>query len=146
MRTLHILCGTMAFDTVHSVSLPAGTISAAGQQAIENALSAMDLPVLPHDWQWCAKVGGKGEFVGSFAKRIAKFYHQAGHKLDSNFLGNIGSLVSQYSAKQSTYTIDYTRTFDWHGGDFGDSGVCFLDRGCRSAAPGKIREAGGRCA
>ena len=133
-----------ALDTLHSVALPAGTISAAGQSAIETTLAAMDLESLPDDWAWRAKVGGKGEFVGSFAKRLAKFYHQKGRNLDSDFLGTIGSLVSQYSAKQSTYTIDYTNTFDWHGGDFGDDGVCFLDRGCRAAAPGKIREAGGR--
>lgn len=125
-------------EIVHTVSLPVGTISEAGRKEIERQLPTR----LPSDWQWKAKVGGKGEYVGSFAKRVAKYFHKQGTPLTSDQLGVIGSLVSQYSASQTDYTIDYTSDFNWQAGDFGDGGSCYW--GCRSAAKDMISENGGQ--
>jgi hypothetical protein len=130
-----------------TVVLAKGQISSAGQEAIKALLYAPNGPFtwkiqIPDDWQWCAKVGGKGEYVGSFAKRLAKLAHHNDVKLDSDFLGMIGSLVAQYSASQVEYTYDIVSRFDWADGDYGDSGSCYW--GCRSGARLMLAENGAR--
>lgn len=132
----------MNFNTEkHVVSMPKGTISAAGIEAIQSVLCEELLDTLPDNWEWKATVGGKGEYVGTFPKRLSKYYYQKSKKkLDSDFLGKIGSLVSQYSAKQTDYLIDYTQSFDWRSGDFGDDGSCFW--GCRSGARVALQNSG----
>ena len=97
---------------------------------------------LPDDWGWVAKVGGKAEYVGTFAKRVGKYAHKRDIKLDSDFLGEIGSLVAQYTAKQTAYEFDFTNSFDWEAGDYGDHGSCFW--GCRSGARAMLESNSGR--
>jgi hypothetical protein len=124
-----------------TVALPKGVISPEGIRQIRIKLEDESIR-LPVDWEWVAKVGGKGEFVGSFAKRVAKYAHVYHNKrLHSDFLGVIGSLVSQHTATESVYTYDITRRIEWSAGDFGDSGSCYW--GCRSGARTMIEENNG---
>jgi hypothetical protein len=99
------------------------------------------LPGLPNDWEWVSVVTGKGEYVGSFTKRVAKYYRQKhGFKFTSDQLGALGSLVGSHVNKLSEYVIDFTDTFDWSAGDFGDDGSCFWS--CNADAKGALMDDG----
>ena len=124
---------------MNSVTLPSGRISETGKREINNMLS---LP-LPDDWVWQMQVGGKGEYVGSLPKRIAKYYWQKYKiKLDSDFLGTIGSIASQHTTKVNEFTFDIVNKFDWDAGDFGDGGSCYW--GCREKARELLAENDGQ--
>lgn len=84
----------------------------------------------PDDWNWDLIVNGKGKYVGSLAKRIAKFvYNEFQTKLNNEQMGEIGSIIGQYSNNESNYYIDFVDEFNWEEGDFGDYGSCYW--GCR---------------
>lgn len=96
---------------------------------------------LPLDWDWHCRVGGKGEFVGTLPKRIAKLAHQNGSKLSDSLLSQIGSAMASYSGKSTEYDLEivrYTDNTDWHSGDFGDEGSCYW--GGNSAARASMKE------
>ena len=101
---------------------------------------------LPANWRWVARVGGKGEYVGTFTKRVAKFYaRQHGIKVSSNLLGALGSLVSQYCRPADEpyyYDIVTLDSAERWIGQFGDSGSCFSRGGCHQAAPRDMHAAG----
>lgn len=79
--------------------------------------------------------------TGTFPKRIAKAWKKAaGYKLDQPLLSKIGSAASTYCEKQSRYYVDFTQSFDWKAGDYGDSGSCFW--GCHAAAREAMDNAG----
>ena len=125
------------------VAIPSGLISEAGQKVIVDYLyEHTNLPCPCHSiWDWHAQVKGKGEYVGSFAKRVAKYYYQMYRiKLNSNLLGAIGSMVSQYTVKHNKYIFDFTNCFNWDAGDFGDYESCFWT--CRREAKPKLEQHG----
>ena len=130
---------TLALATRFFCTLPGGTITEAGIHLIKSLLTF----TLPDDWQWVARVGGKGEYVGTLAKRIAKYVHN-NHlpKLPNDLLGAIGSAANDYTSKPSDYEFELADSFDWSPGDFSDGGVCFGPGGCRESAPGLICQQG----
>ena len=132
---------------MNSITLPSGRISETGKREILSLLwnetGDNCIPALPDDFAWQMQVGGKGEYVGSLPKRIAKYYWQKFTvKLNSDFLGKIGSLASQHTTKIDEFTFDFTSEFNWDDGDFGDAGSCYW--GCRSKARDLLSENGGQ--
>lgn len=112
-----------------------------GDVGIHEIRKLLDYVDFPANWQWKTQVGGKGEYVGSLSKRIAKFmYQEHKTKLSNDLLGKIGSVIGQHTNKQTEYTFDITKYFDWHSGDYGDSGSCYW--GCRTLAREKLQDAG----
>ncbi len=130
------------FETgkIHKIIVPAGEISNSGQCVIQGELIDASLSPLPDGWEWQAKVGGRGEYVGSFCKRLAKYQHKVGRKVTSDFLGKIGSIIAQHTLKGCNYFADFTQKFDWCDGDFGDDGSCFWGSNC--GAKDMLRDAG----
>ncbi len=130
------------FETakIHKIIVPSGEISDSGRVVIQGELMDAGFPILPEEWAWQAKVSGRGEYIGSFCKRLAKYQHQHNNKVTSNFLGKIGSLVAMYTLKSCNYFVDFTQEFDWGDGDYGDGGSCFW--GSNSGAKDMLMEAG----
>jgi formylmethanofuran dehydrogenase subunit E len=118
-------------------SMPSGSVDNIGQAEIRHLLPEK----LPSDWRWETRIGGKGEFVGTLPKRIAKYFYQKNHtKLSSDLLGKIGSIMSAHTNSETEFIFDFTDTFDWSSGDFGDAGSCYW--GCHSAAKDLLRDHG----
>ena len=123
------------------LTLPTGVISQSGRREINTYLQSLGLPRLPVWWEWISRKGGRGEYVGSFPKRVAKYYYQTvSFKLDPAQLGHIGSMVSRHTNRENWYCIDFTDSFDWQDGDFGDDDSCFW--GGRSQARSDLESAG----
>lgn len=99
-------------------------ISESGIREIRNWINSQSSPQLaplPSDWcyDWCVK--GKGVYVGTFPKRVAKFqYTKYSTKLTSAQMAELGTLANRHCVKQSDYWIDFTQDFDWEPGDFGE--------------------------
>lgn len=127
--------------SISELTLPSGDVDTTGQRLIRDKLAEFTDSRLPDDWNWAARVGGRGEYVGTLAKRIGKFVYQNGGKLTSDCLGAIGSLAGEHTPKALTYYYDLVDDFDWCAGDFGDDGSCFFG-GCRDSAREAMREAG----
>ena len=131
-----------------SLEVPSGTIDVAGRIEICNYLYGLGASCVPSraddsepTWYWM--VGGKGEYVGAFPKRIAKWlYQEANFKIKPEDLAKVGDLAARYCNrdKVSLYRFDITQNFDWDSGDFGDSGSCFWT--CRSNAKDMLHNAG----
>lgn len=142
--------------TCYTFTMPQGTISESGIRLIKTFLDSQRLssddwkalnpncyksylPDLSDDWQWTWVLTGKGEYVGTFPKRLAKFFFQEhGIKCPTSFLQEIGNIARQHSSEQITFTFDFTNLIDWEDGDFGDSNSCFW--GSRSAARGMLEQ------
>jgi hypothetical protein len=118
-------------------SLPSGIVDKVGQDEICNLLP----DALPVDWKWECRIGGKGEYVGTLPKRIAKYFYQKYRtKLPSDLLGKIGSIMSAHTNNQNDYCFDFTNKFDWDSGDYGDRGSCYW--GCHSSAKDLLQDNG----
>ena len=119
-----------------SHNVPGGILDNMGIYEIRDLLNFQVFPddrVFPDDWNWSIMVKGKGEYVGSLAKRIGKFVFQSGKKkLSNDLLGKIGSIINAHTNKKTEYNFDFTGKFDWCSGDYGDSGSCYW--GCHSGA------------
>ncbi len=126
-----------------TVKVPLNGISAEGKRIAENLLAEWKLPSLPTNWDWQWKVNGKGEYVGTFPKRVAKYLYQKHEtKLSADRLGVLGSKVAEHCERNASYTFDFTDSFDWSAGDFGDDGSCFW--GGRSDARDMLTDNGAR--
>lgn len=126
------------------IIVPANGIDTVGQCAAIEYLDSLNLSIyghLPSDWRWEWRVGGKGEYVGTFPKRVAKLVRAIyGRKLSAEELGLLGSKVAPHVGKVDGFTFRFTRHFDWDAGDYGDKGSCFW--GCRSAARAMLADNG----
>jgi len=130
------------FDSLESITLAVGVINTEGRNAINCLLNSLGLPFLPGWWDWRTRVGGKGEYVGSFPKRVAKYYYQKSRfKIDSDDLGRIGQMMNEHTNSHNQYLLDFTKDFGWSAGDFGDDGSCFWS--CHSGAKDSILDGGG---
>lgn len=90
------------------------------------------LQTLPETWVWKWLVQ-KGEYRGTFPKRVSSFYYKVhGLKTPETFNTQIGNLAKTHSQTTETHTFDFTDSFDWYDGEFGDSNSCFW--GSNSAA------------
>lgn len=130
------------FGDIQTVSLAAGLISPEGQKVINHFLRGLGIPHLPEWWEWRTRVAGKGEYVGSFPKRVAKYYYQTiAFKISSNDLGTLGQIMNEHTSRENSYRLDFTRNFDWEAGDFGDKGSCFWN--CHEDAKDSILDGDG---
>jgi hypothetical protein len=128
---------------INHFDVPAGTISESGIYEIRRFIvsqslqgtewkaanpdnTATLLPLLPDDWQWKWLVGGRGEYVGTFPKRVAKFYFKTYHlRCPDSFLTQIGNLAKAHSESAEAYHFDFVNRIEWQAGDFGDSHSCY---------------------
>lgn len=125
------------------LKIPINGINEVGQAEAHNLLAEWNMPILPDDFAWVWKVGGKGEYVGTFPKRVAKWlYQKHGIKLSAQQLSIIGNKVSAHCERNIQYTFDFTSSLDWDAGDFGDDGSCFWS--CRAGARDMLEENGGK--
>jgi len=125
-----------------TISIPDNGLSDAGIDLIQAKLYEWINARIPnvwrgkggrYAWEWIWKVGGKGEYVGSLPKRVAKYaYQELGKKLTPDQLSEIGNLATRHSLRDTTYFCDITDSFDWSDGDFGDHGSCYWS--CHSYA------------
>jgi hypothetical protein len=77
-------------------------------------------------WQWKSTIIGRAKYVGTITKRISKWvYNLFGIKLDSATISAIGNIANDYTEKTAISYIDFTDSFDWRAGEYGDSGSCF---------------------
>lgn len=95
-------------------------------------------------WEWVWRVGGKGEYVGTFPKRIAKWVYQKHQiKLPAETISELGNIASSHCDKTQTYYFDFTDRLNWSDGDFGDHGSCIMSSGgCHRQARETIEENG----
>jgi hypothetical protein len=71
-------------------------------------------------------VTGKGEYVGTFPKRVSKFYWQQSKiKTPQSFMQALGNLARQHSSDAISYSFDFTDSIDWQDGDYGDENSCY---------------------
>jgi len=75
------------------------------------------------EWTWDSK---NGSLIKRLRSHVKKFVN---HKLSNDACGKIGAYVSDVIPKPSTYYFDFTDTFNWSAGEFGDSGSCFFRTG-----------------
>jgi hypothetical protein len=143
----------------YTLEAPQGTISERGVQLIQSFIAAQRLQdenwkvknpdvlrtylnPLPDDWQWQWVVKGRGAYVGTFPKRVSKFYFQTDNiKTPNDFLQEIGNLARLHSEDNTVYHFEIVDNLDWKSGDFGDSGSCFW--GSRNLARAIMRDNGG---
>lgn len=143
----------------YTLEAPQGTISERGIDLIKSFLAAQRLQdenwkvknpdilqnylqPLPDDWQWQWVVKGRGTYVGTFPKRVSKFYFQTDNiNVPNDFLQEIGNLARQHSEENTVYHFEVVDNLNWNSGDFGDSGSCFW--GSRNIARAIMRDNGG---
>ena len=124
----------MELEKKHTLVPPYKKVSLTGIQEIHNYLKA-ELDILcyyPCEWSW-EWIYTRGSYRGKLPNRIAgriKSYY--GLKLTPEQKSAVGNLARKHLLAQENYTIDFTDTFDWKSGDFGDRGSCFW--GCNRSA------------
>jgi hypothetical protein len=79
---------------------------------------------LPDDWDWTWVVQ-RGEYAGTFPKRVSAYYFKRGLKCPPSFLTILGNIARAHSLNGETYRFDFVDQFDWEAGDFGDDGSCY---------------------
>ena len=126
----------------HIIKMPSNGVSQAGRILLEAKLTQWDLRPLPDDWAWVWQVLGKGEYVGSFPKRVGKYYWQThNRKLTPAKLSEIGNLASSHTPRADEYFVRFAEDFDWKRGQFADPDSCYWT--CHSNAKQMILDAGG---
>jgi hypothetical protein len=99
------------------------------------------LPPLPYEWDWLWVVR-KGVYAGTMPKRVSRYYHKIhGLNCPTAFLEQIGNTARSHSESNVKYAFEFTDTFDWNAGDFGDYGSCYF--GGRSEAREILADNGG---
>jgi hypothetical protein len=106
-------------------SVPVNGITTEGREAVRNLIENMGLPELPRNWSWDWNVTGRGMYVGSFPKRVAKYMYTCGAKLPKDRIARIGSLAAEHCQRTSDYLLRFTQSFDWAPGDFADYNSCY---------------------
>jgi hypothetical protein len=129
--------------TRFDLQMPVGTISESGkllliryirtQRVNEGAWKEKNpdctdfyLNELPEDWAWVWVVTEKQEYVGTFPKRIAKYFRNAQNlKCPPEFLTELGNIARSHSADAISYHFEFVNQIDWEDGDYGDNGSCW---------------------
>lgn len=131
----------MELYQLNKVTRDKGIISDAGYEAIQTLIKSqrldkghwkslnphlqrVTLPSLPVTWEW-QWVLDKGEYRGTFPKRIRKYYHEHGIKCPDTFIQVLGEIARRFTSDGITYEFEFVDEFDWIDGDFGDAGSCF---------------------
>ena len=126
----------------YTIVMPVGTITESGIREIAEFIQKQKLNEgnwldrnpdnkrkylnpLPETWDYRWVITGRGEYVGTFPKRVSKYYWQTYQlRCPNNFVAELGQIARRNSADKSSYTIDFTDSLDWQAGDYGDSGSC----------------------
>lgn len=118
-------------QTLYTVDVPTGRLVLSGINIISKYLRSkgIDIPI-PFDvigTEWV--VGGKSEYVGTFPKRLSKYFYNEHHiSLSSDMLTIIGTIAQRHSSDNvKKHRFDFTTKFDWSAGVFGDMSSCFWD-------------------
>jgi hypothetical protein len=146
----------MQLYTRYTLDVPKGTISNGGIALILNLLESQNLkseewiklnpdstrlyiPDLPNDWSWEWTITGKGEYAGTFPKRVSKYYWQ-NHKLKcpQGLIQELGNIARQHSTGNNHFEFEFVDRFNWKSGDFGDKGSCYF--GTHSTARDILQE------
>lgn len=113
------------FGELYSIEVEPTEVTAVGQDVISANLVQLTNIHLPKDWSWHWMVD-RGEYRGRLPRRIASFFKkQCNVTLTSGNIATLGNLARQHCHVRKQYTFDFTKSFDWCDGDFGDSGSCF---------------------
>lgn len=97
-----------------------------------------DLEYIGPKWLITNKGDSPSGYVGTFIKRIGKYLHnEYKFNLSPELAGKIGS-IARDSLSDNTYHMDFTDSFNWEDGDFGDEGSCYWGR--RTIARTILRE------
>jgi hypothetical protein len=133
----------LTLDTRFTLDMPLGTISESGMILIMRHINAQRanegiwkdknpdskftyLNSLPEDWAWIWIVTGKGDYVGTFPKRVSKFYHKEQQlKCPPEFLTELGNIARAHSSDAITYHFEFVNHANWNAGDYGDHGSCW---------------------
>ena len=94
-------------------------------------------------WKLEEKNDNEG-FQGSFIKRLAKhIFKHFNVQVDEKFLGKIANDCKKYINESGidNFSIEFSESFDWRPGDFGDAGSCWFSYNC--GAPQLIKDNGG---
>ena len=139
---MNILERLPPFGEKITITLPVNMISDDGIKIFNEWIDAKNLPETPPGWDWIW-VAKNGPYVGTFPKRYSNYvYKYCGIRMSPSDLSNMGNMIAAHTSKTSEYIIDFTDSFDWEAGDFGDGGSCFWEhsrKGVRTA----IYNAGG---
>jgi hypothetical protein len=129
--------------TRYTLTMPVGTISESGRLLIAALIRVQriregvwleknpengfyGLNSLPDDWVWQWVLTGKGEYVGTFPKRVAKYYKTSQQlKCPPEFLTELGNIARAHTADNLSYQFEFVNEIDWEDGDYGDSGSCW---------------------
>lgn len=137
----------------YMVEMPGNGISEVGIEEIQQYLRNWGLQSIPDtinlpdgtqiDWRWDWKVGGRGEYVGTLPKRIAKYLWQAHRsKLSGGELSKIGDIGAAHSGRHAIFHFDIVDEIDWEQTDFGQpESCCFWS--CHANAKKMIADNGG---
>ena len=126
----------------YKVHMPLGTITERGIQEIGRFIELQRLDTgdwkernpdttirylnpLPENWDYQWVLTGRGEYVGTFPKRVSKYYWQAYQlRCPNSFVAELGQIARRNSSDESQYVIDFTDKLDWKAGAFGDRNSC----------------------
>lgn len=143
----------------YTVQAPQGAISETGIELITQYIAVQRLQTddwkvqnpscpfsylypLPDDWNWQWVVKGRGEYVGTFPKRVSKYYFKShAVKCPNSFLQELGNLARQHSEDSAAYYFEVVDSLHWQAGDFGDNHSCFW--GSRNSAREIMESNGG---
>lgn len=118
MKTLTTNIKDLPKDELIKFTPSSAPISKDGRQSILRLINPANLPK-NFDYRPMAA-------QGSLVKRIKSFsYKNYGVKLSEEALGKLGLIIRESSIKAIEYNMDFTNSFNWQAGDFGDGESCF---------------------
>lgn len=132
MSTMTLLDREVELRKLYTVEMPVNGISETGIGEINSLIYPHRLP---DNWSWDWLVTGKGEYVGTFTKRLRKWFHKQDVTVGDDLLQRVGEQAKRHTAQESNYVFDITDRFDWADGDYGDGGSCFWGQ-CRGHREG----------
>ena len=119
----------MEFEKKQILTPPYMRVSSTGVQEIHNylrtALGRLTHVSFPLSWSWEWLVT-QGQYRGKLPNRLAGMLKtRYDIKLTPKQKSTIGNIARKHLLARDNYTVDFTDTFDWNDGDFGDFGSCF---------------------
>lgn len=129
---MQIINSEVSFDTLYKVVNPeAGYLNNLGISEINKFCTRRGIPLIDFksvngiNIEW--RITGKGKYVGTLTKRIAKWlYLEHGIELSQDDMMEIGNICKMHVSEKSTHYLDFTQNFDWQDGDFGDNDSCLM--------------------
>lgn len=132
-----LLDGKLTNDDRVEVSLPAGTISDEGMQAIRHLIH--DAAYRCEEYAERCSLNAVARFVheigiewqtrkGNFTKRLSRLtYNTNGYKISADLLARIGSTAREHSSECTALEVEITRDLNQSPEDFGNEGSCWWE-------------------